>query len=167
MIRLEKFERSDYDRLIHWIDNEEQLIIFSGQVFDFPITHNQLDSYLNDTNRIVYKVVTTESNTVIGHAEFNAVNFRRSSARICRVLIGNQKQRNKGYGTLIIKELVRIGFSELKLHRLDLGVYDFNKQAIKCYENCGFEIEGLLKDNMRYKDTFWSSYNMSILNKEL
>jgi len=60
--------------------------------------------------------------------------------------------------------LVRIGFSELKLHRLDLGVFDFNKQAIKCYQNCGFEIEGVLKDNMRFGDTFWSSYNMSILN---
>jgi len=69
-------------------------------------------------------------------------------------------------GSLIINELIRIGFSELKLHRLDLGVYDFNKQAIKCYEKCGFKIEGLLIDNMRYGKTFWSSYNMSLINKK-
>jgi RimJ/RimL family protein N-acetyltransferase len=164
MIQLEKFEKSDYDRLIHWIDSKELLVIFSGQIFDFPITHEQLDEYLNDPNRIVYKVIEIETNGIIGHAEFNAIDYRRKNARICRVLIGDKEKRNKGYGTLIINELVRIGFSELKLHRLDLGVYDFNTQAIKCYQNCGFEIEGLLKDNMRFGNTYWSSYNMSILN---
>ncbi|MBL4604471.1 MAG: GNAT family N-acetyltransferase [Flavobacteriaceae bacterium] len=164
MIQLEKFEKSDYDRLINWIDTEELLVIFSGQIFDFPITYEQLDSYLDATDRLVYKVVEQESNTVIGHAELTGIDYRRKSARICRILIGDTTHRNNGYGTLIMKELIRIGFSELSLHRLDLGVYDFNTQAIKCYQNCGFEIEGLLKDNMRYGDTYWSSYNMSILN---
>lgn len=164
MIQLEKFEKSDYDRLIDWVNTEELLVNFSGQIFDFPITHQQLDTYLETTDRLVYKVVDAKNNIIIGHAELTAIDYRRKSARICRILIGDTTHRNKGLGTQIIKELVRIGFSELKLHRLDLGVYDFNKQAIKCYQNAGFEIEGLLKDNMRYKDTYWSSYNMSILN---
>lgn len=164
MIQLNRFDKSDYQRLIRWIDNEELLVIFSGQIFDFPITHEQLNTYCNAKNRIIFKVTDTETSTVIGHAELNDVDYRRKSARICRVLIGEKSHRNKGLGTLIIKELIRIGFTELNLHRLDLGVYDFNTQTIKCYEKCGFEIEGLLKDNMRYKNTYWSSYNMSILN---
>ena len=52
----------------------------------------------------------------------------------------------------------------MKLHRIDLGVYDFNKQAIKCYEKCGFQIEGLLKENIKFENEYWSTYNMSILN---
>jgi RimJ/RimL family protein N-acetyltransferase len=165
MIHLEKFENSDYNRLINWIDSEELMVIFGGQIFDFPITHKQLDKYVDKPYRLVFKVIETVSNEIIGHAELNAINTRRRNARICRVLVGNKNSRNKGFGSLIINELVRIGFTELKLHRLDLGVYDFNKQAIKCYEKCGFETEGLLRDNMRFKDVFWSSYNMSILNK--
>ena len=165
MIHLEKFENSDYNRLINWIDSEELMVIFGGQIFDFPITHKQLDKYVDKPYRLVFKVIETVSNEIIGHAELNAINTRRRNARICRVLVGNENSRNKGFGSLIINELVRIGFTELKLHRLDLGVYDFNKQAIKCYEKCGFETEGLLRDNMRFKDVFWSSYNMSILNK--
>jgi RimJ/RimL family protein N-acetyltransferase len=167
MIHLEKFEKTDYNRLINWITSNEEMVIFSGQIFDFPITHHQLDKYLNNTDRIVYKVIGTNSKEVIGHAELNAVNLRSSNARICRVLIGDKNYRNKGLGSLVINELVRIGFSELNLHRLDLGVYDFNKQAIKCYEKCGFKTEGLLKDNMRFEKTFWSSYNMSILNNKI
>lgn len=166
MIHLEKFEKTDYSRLIDWIDSEEFMIIFSGQIFDFPITKSQIDLYLKEPNRRVYKVINSESKEIIGHAELNAINLRSKNARICRVLIGNKNFRNKGFGSLIINELVRIGFYELKLHRIDLGVYDFNKQAIRCYEKCGFENEGLLRDNMRFRDTFWSSYNMSILNKE-
>ena len=64
-----------------------------------------------------------------------------------------------------MNELVRIGFDEMKLHRIDLGVYDFNKRAIKCYENCGFQIEGLFRENIKFENEYWSTYNMSILNK--
>ncbi|QCX39552.1 GNAT family N-acetyltransferase [Aureibaculum algae] len=167
MIHLEKFNQSDYNRLINWITSEEQMVLFSGQIFDYPITNSQLDRYLDCTDRLVYKAIQTDTNEVIGHAELNAINVRSSSARICRVLIGDKNARNKGIGSLIIKELVRIGFTELKLHRIDLGVHDFNTQALKCYEKCGFKIEGLLKDNMKFGTEFWSSYNMSLLNNKI
>ena len=48
MIHLEKFEKTDYKRLINWIDSEELMVIFSGQIFDFPITNSQLDRYLDN-----------------------------------------------------------------------------------------------------------------------
>ena len=54
----------------------------------------------------------------------------------------------------------------MDLHRLDLGVYDFNKNAIRCYQKCGFEIEGLLKENIKIRQEYWSTYNMSILNNK-
>jgi hypothetical protein len=38
MIRLEKFEKADYDRLINWIDSEASMIQFSGPVFNYPIS---------------------------------------------------------------------------------------------------------------------------------
>ncbi len=164
MIQLEKFERSDFDRLISWIDSEESMVQFSGPIFSYPITHDQLEKYISATNRLVYKVVDIDAGVVIGHAELNNIDYHHKSARICRILIGDTNNRNKGYGKAIIKELIRIGFDELKLHRLDLGVYDFNKQAIKCYQDCGFEIEGLMRDSSRVGDVYWSSYNMSILN---
>jgi RimJ/RimL family protein N-acetyltransferase len=166
VIKLEKFKKPDYDRLIRWIDSEELMVIFSAQAFSFPITHQQIEKYIKSSDRIAYKVIDTTNNEIIGHAEFKKVDYINKSARICRVLVGDKKNRNKGYGSLIIKELVRVGLEELQLHRIDLGVYDFNKQAIKCYQKCGFEIEGLLKDNIKFNDIYWSTYNMSILNKK-
>ena len=165
MIKLKPVTNSDYDRLINWIDSEHLMHVFSATIFNYPITHAQLDEYLKEPNRIVYKVIDINSNEIIGHAELNNINKSNKSARICRVLVGDKNERNKGFGKLIINELVRIGFEEMKLHRIDLGVYDFNRNAIKCYKNCGFEIEGLLKENTKIGNQYWSTYNMSILNK--
>ena len=166
MIKLEKFEKRDYDRLIRWIDSETSMIQFSGPVFNFPITYEQLDKYVNTANRLVFRVVDSNTNEIIGHAELNNIDTKNNSARICRVLIGYKQNRNKGFGKAIIKELIRIGFVDLNLHRLDLGVYDFNQQAIKCYVDCGFEIEGLFRENSKVGNEYWSTYNMSIINDD-
>lgn len=165
MIILEKFERSDYARFISWVDSKEFMTQFAGPIFQFPITYNQLDNYINSNSRLIYKVIEKETGEVIGHAELNNIDLENKNARICRILIGSPEKRNKGYGKLIIDELIRIGFHELKLHRLDLGVFDFNKPAIKCYLNCGFEIEGLLRESFKMDNIYWSVYNMSIINK--
>lgn len=165
MIRLEKFDKNDYDRLINWIDSEESMIQFSGPIFNFPITFEQLDKYINADNRVIYKVINSDTSEIIGHAELNNIDKKNSNARICRILIGDKQNRNKGFGKTIIQELIRIGFEDLKLHRLDLGVYDFNEQAIKCYKDCGLEIEGLFKENSKIGNEYWSTYNMSIINR--
>lgn len=164
MIQLELFKEEDFSRLINWVDSKKLMYIFSAERFTFPINHQQLLKYINTKDRIAYKVIDKTTNEIIGHADFSNINKQSKSARICSVLVGDKKSRNKGFGTQIINELVRIGFDEMKLHRIDLGVYDFNKQAIKCYEKCGFQIEGLLKENIKFENEYWSTYNMSILN---
>src|SRR6185312_8878392 len=58
------------------------------------------------------------------------------------------------------------GFDELGLHRLQLGVYDFNLGAIACYERAGFVIEGRLRDSTRGSDGYWSGYLMALLEPE-
>lgn len=167
MIKLETFKEEDFSRLINWVDSKELMYIFSAERFRYPLTQEQLINYIKVKDRIAYKVINKSTNEIIGHADFSNINKLSKKARICSVLIGEKEYRNKGYGTKIIDELVSIGFNKMKLHRIDLGVYDFNKQAIKCYQKCGFEIEGLLKDNIKFNDLYWSTYNMSIINKEL
>lgn len=37
---------------------------------------------------------------------------------------------------------------EMNLHKLKVTVFAFNEPAIRCYEGCGFEREGLLKEEL-------------------
>lgn len=166
MITLENFTELDFDRLIRWIDNEKFMYQFAGPIFKFPLTHQQLTDYISDDNRKIYRVIEVDSNSVIGHAEIGKIDSKNKSARLCRILIADKRNRNKGYGQSLIDALLKIGFEELNLHRIDLGVFDFNESAIKCYENCGLKIEGLLRDSFVIDNDFYSVYYMSILNEE-
>jgi RimJ/RimL family protein N-acetyltransferase len=166
MIKLELFKEDDFVRLINWVDSKKLMYIFSAETFSYPLTHQQLKKYINTKDRIAYKVIETETGEIIGHADFSKINYSSKNARICSVLVGDDEKRNKGFGTKIINELVKVGFDELKFHRIDLGVYDFNLGAIKCYEKCGFKIEGLFRENLKFNNGYWSTYNMSIINKK-
>lgn len=172
MIRLEYFTPNDFQQLIQWISDEHLLINWSGSMFRFPLTDEKLEWYLKDTNVIgrsdafVYKAIDDTTGETVGHISLGGISEKNASARISRVLVGNTAQRGKGYCQGMIKNIIRIGFEELKLHRISLGVYDFNKAAINCYLKCGFVNEGVQRDVLKYKDTYWSLMEMSMLEKE-
>lgn len=166
MIRLQPFTEADYDRLIGWIKSEEELIQFAGSIFHFPITHQQLQFYRMPPHRQIYKVVEAESGEIIGHGEIGNIQKENGSAVLCRLLIGEEKHRGKGYGGELVRQLLMLCFDSLKLHRVELNVYDFNAAAIACYEKQGFVKEGLMRDATRVGDKYWSTWRMSILENE-
>jgi RimJ/RimL family protein N-acetyltransferase len=172
MVRLEYFTEKDFQQLIDWIKDEELLTNWAGGLFRFPLTDSSLSWYIQDTNRkdaeaYIYKAVDIETGEVIGHISLGGFSQKNRSARISRVLVGNTASRGKGYCTQMIREIVRIGFKELDLHRITLGVYEFNKSAIRCYEKAGFKVEGIHRDVLQYKEgEFWSLVEMGILEHE-
>jgi RimJ/RimL family protein N-acetyltransferase len=172
MIRLEYFEKSDFTQLINWIHDEELLMNWSGSMFNFPLSEASLDWYISDVNIVdkssafVYKVIEVETNEVIGHISLGGISKKNRSGRITRVLIGSSANKGKGYCKQMIRAILKIGFEDFKLHRIELGVYDFNSSAIKCYEKAGLSIEGTSRDCLWYKDEWWSLIEMSILEDE-
>lgn len=166
MLNLTPFTKDDFDRFISWIVDEKFMYMFAGPAFTYPVTKEQLDNYISEPDRQVYAVIDEETNQIIGHGELNNINSRNKSARLCRILIADKNHRNKGYGEQLILKLLEIGFKEMNLHRIDLGVFDFNLQAIKCYEKCGFKKEGLFRDSFVIQEKYYSTYNMSILKHE-
>lgn len=172
MIRLEYFTKEDFAQLIGWIHTEELLTNWSGSLFRFPLTEESLDWYIEDTNdllhsdALVYKAIETDTGEVVGHISLGGISRKNRSARISRVLVGDNAQKGRGICTLMIKAVLEIGFNELKLHRISLGVYDFNHSAIRCYEKAGFVKEGVQRDILLHKNEYWSLLEMSMLEEE-
>ena len=171
MVKLEYFGKDDFKQLIEWINSEHLLINWAGSLFRYPLTEESLEWYIEDTNNIetsdvfVYKAVDTETNKTVGHISLGGISTKNKSARISRVLVGTG--RGKGYCKDMVSGVLKVGFEDLKLHRISLGVYDFNHAAIRCYENCGFVKEGLFRDVLKYDDNaYWSLLEMSILEEE-
>ncbi|SNR39515.1 GNAT family N-acetyltransferase [Lutibacter flavus] len=162
MVKLEHFKSKDLEYLSKWIDNEKDLFQFAGDMFSFPITETQIVKYLNDSNRFVFKVVYYE--TIIGQAEIYLED--KFNARLCRILIGDSKFRGKGIGDILINELLRMSFEELKVDRVNLNVFDWNIGAIKCYEKSGMKINKGITKEAKLGEEKWIAINMSINKNE-
>lgn len=170
-MKLKYFEQADFHKLIGWIDNPELLLQWGGPNFQFPLDESQLHRYLEGANvkgaaTYVYSVLNKESTEVVGHISLGKVDYAHQSARVGKVLVGDKEIRGQGIGQTMMEEILKIAFNELHLHRVSLGVFDFNHSAISCYEKAGFKKEGLLRDARKYKDEYWSLWEMSILRPE-
>lgn len=171
MIRLEYFTRNDFEQLIKWIDNEELLINWAGGLFSFPLKTKSLEWYIEGVNDIaaseavVYKAIEEETGNIVGHISLGGISKKNKAGRITRVLV-DPTQQGKGYCRQMVSAILKIGFNDLKLHRIALGVYDFNKAAISCYKKAGLVIEGTSRDCLLFKGQWWSLTEMSILEAE-
>ncbi len=166
LIKLEPFKRSDFKQLINWIDSEGFLIQWSGNAFTYPLNDQQLEQYIESTNTLAFKVIDEETKEVIGHISLGQIDNINKSARIGKVLVGDTKMRGRSIGKHMMKAVLHIAFDELKLHRVTLGVYDFNTSAISCYEKIGFVKEGLLRESKKVGETYWNLWEMSMLEYE-
>jgi RimJ/RimL family protein N-acetyltransferase len=172
MIKLERFGPNDFQQLINWIDTEELLIKWSGSLFSFPLTRSSMDWYIENTNvkevsdAFVYKAVDEETGNVVGHISLGGLSWKNRSSRISRVLVGNTAEQQKGICQQMTKAVLKIGFQELGLHRVGLGVYENNKAALNCYLKSGFNIEGVSRDILWFNGEYLSMIEMAILEDE-
>ncbi len=172
MIQLETFGPKDFQQLIDWIDTEELLIKWSGSLFSFPLTMESMEWYIkgsniiNESDAFSYKAVDTETGEMVGHISLGGLSWRNKASRISRVLVGKTAPQGKGICQQMTKAALKIGFEELGLHRISLGVYENNKAALNCYLKSGFSIEGVSRDILLYNGEYLSMIEMGILEQE-
>ena len=170
-IELLPFTASDIDRLIGWVLSPRFLLQWAGPAYQYPLDTVQIKRQLaatagaNPLHRM-YKAVNSKTGQTAGHGEIGNISFQNRSATLMRILVGSPKHRGQGIGEKIVQALLKIGFGEMSLHRMELRVYDFNKDAIRCYEKAGFKKEGLLREAAKFEDEYWNVYVMAVLESE-
>jgi [ribosomal protein S5]-alanine N-acetyltransferase len=101
----------------------------------------------------------------IGHTRLTFISLKDRHARLV-IGIFDRRFWSHGYGTEAIRLILRYGFDNLGLHRVDLFVLEINHRAIRCYEKCGFVREAVLRETIQI-DSVWSNdLLMSILEDE-
>ncbi|MTH53064.1 GNAT family N-acetyltransferase [Bacillus mangrovi] len=165
MIRLEPFTMGDAAELMDWIPSGEFLMQWGGPGFIYPLTFEQIEGYVHAADQRVFKAVEEKDGTAAGHICLSGIDLKNESCRISKVMV-NPALRGKGYGSALVSEVLKFAFLELNMHRVSLGVFVFNEEAIACYRKAGFQQEGHIRDCRKMKDSFWSIYEMGILRKE-
>jgi RimJ/RimL family protein N-acetyltransferase len=171
LIKLESFTEADIDQLIDWIPSAESLAQWTGPAFHYPLDRGQLIRHLANAKResptcLIFKAINTQTGQTIGHGELIRINPIHLSATVARILVGPRELRGQGIGADIVRELIRIAFKDLSLHRVTLNVFDFNTAAIRCYQKVGFREEGVRREAFKVGDEYWSLRVMSILEDE-
>ena len=167
-IKLEKFCYEEIPQLVSWIPNKEFLLQWAGPSYTFELLEKQLQDDINmisekEPKNMMFSAKLIESNETVGHIELLWIDRVNMSARIGRVLVGKEECRNKGIGLQMINAILDIAFNKLNLHRVDLGVFDFNVSAIACYKKAGFITDGNFRECRKINGQYWSLLNMSIL----
>jgi RimJ/RimL family protein N-acetyltransferase len=168
-MKLTPFTDADIDRLISWVSDEEQLMLWAGLTLRYPLTRDQIEANLasaeaDPRRRKVWNAVV--DGTVVGHIGLSNIWWEYDrKATVVRVMV-DPDVRSKGLGRQMVTCVLAYAFGELDLHRVELGVWEQNERAIRCYESCGFVREGVQREMRKWEDGWWNGVSMGILDRE-
>lgn len=167
-INLRGREMSDLDRNYRWINDREVTRYLNMR---YPLSLAAEEIWMRagieapvDYARVAF-AIETKDGTHIGNINFHRTSPEDRSARV-GIVIGDKAQWSKGYGTDAVLTLLRFGFDEMNLHRIDLTVDADNDRARACYRTCGLVDEARLRQERYARGAYRDQLVMGILRDE-
>jgi diamine N-acetyltransferase len=174
-IRLRRNERGDVSQFVRWLNDPEVRRYLS---VNMPISLANEEQWFENTLKlpapeqpfaIEIRQTSAEKGAdewqMIGNCSFMDVNHNAHSAEV-GLFIGDKSCWNKGYGTEVMRLLLRFGFETLNLNRIFLRVDDDNKRGVRAYEKAGFVHEGSLRQSVYRDGHYHDLLIMSVLRSE-
>ncbi len=123
------------------------------------------DKILNDNSWQFFVVKPREkTDSIIGTVGLTYINFVYGTAEFS-ITLGDKDYRGRGYGSDMLRTIMKYGFNDLNLNRIWCEVYS-NNAAIEIYEKVGFVREGTLRQNVFKDGEYLDSTILSILKDE-
>ena len=174
LVRLRAMTREDLPRCVSWINDQE---LARYMEFHRPVSLEQEQKWyegLLSSGDDVFAIETlaAENGTAgfprgehIGSVGLHDVHPRYHHAML-GIFIGNKGYWGRGYGSEAVRLMLQYAFEQLNLHRVYLRVFAYNKRAIRAYEKCGFEHEGVLREAGYKNGQYFDVLAMGILESE-
>ena len=164
---LRPLEREDLSLLAAWRNNPQARPHFFNP---YPITisgqDKWYDAYLARRDALVFIIQDKQDNRSLGSIGLDHIDHLNQSAEYGRVLIVDADDRQQGYALDASIALLRYAFTELNLNRIYLEVFADNEPAVRLYERCHFQREGLKRQAIFAGGCFRDVLLMSILRPE-
>ncbi len=166
MVEIDKLKirfskKSDTKYLRKWL-SDPQILKWFPMCNQFEID----DSIRIWMSYVDYKSVLTSvyDGNVCGNALIYLNSFKKISHTALFAMIIDKEYRNKGIGTILLKELFKLAKERFKIEMLHLEVYTGNP-AIYLYEKLGFKKYGVHKKFL--KDLDGTYYDKILMQKIL
>ncbi|MFQ6057284.1 MAG: GNAT family N-acetyltransferase [Anaerolineae bacterium] len=164
-VRLRAIEREDIPRFVRWL-NDQELVRYLARYMPLSKAEEErwFERQLEDESGRVFAIETREG-VHIGNIGLHRIDWKNSHAEL-GIFIGEKDYWDQGYGTDAILTLLDFAFNEMNLHRVYLHVLAFNQRAIRCYEKCGFILEGTEREAVFQGGRYHDHLIMGLLRQE-
>lgn len=112
-----------------------------------------------------FAIVSLDKDKLLGNCSLMDVDTIKGIATI-GIMIGEEENRCKGYGSDALKLLIEYAFDYLNLHNVMLVVYSFNEVAINAYKKVGFKEFGRRHEALLLKGKYYDDIYMEILESD-
>ncbi len=168
-VRLRAMERQDLPRYVAWLNDPE---VIQGLQIHYPLSQAQEEHWFEnvlkkpvDEQPVAIEVLHEDTWKMVGNCGFFNIDWRCRSAEV-GIFIGDKAVWNQGYGTQAMRLMLKHGFDNLNLNRIQLDVYETNPRAIRAYEKAGYTLEGRKRQAMVKGGMYIDVLIMSILRSE-
>lgn len=154
-----------YDQGFSFVDEEINMCTGSQRVISKQSIVEYVNRIMDDETRYDLLICNLEDG-IIGESVLNEIEWDTKNCNF-RICLFRHETCGQGVGEQVIKETLKFGFETLKLHRIELEVFDFNHRAYRAYEKSGFIKEGIKrKAHLQEDGTYCDVIIMSILEED-
>ena len=156
----------DAEKFTSWLNDLEisKGMIFSSQIISVEAERQIIKSF-SESKDYVLAIVDKNNNTLLGCCGLHSINHLVQSAKLS-IFIGEISNHGKGIGTEATRLLCDFGFNILNLHNIILSVYEYNQNAVRCYEKAGFKVIGRRREAQPIAGKRYDVVLMDILASE-
>ncbi|GAA0592867.1 GNAT family protein [Virgibacillus siamensis] len=152
------------------LDREVNILTGSIHSSDEEIKSLEMDrlkelygNWALSNERTVFMIIRKSDGVIIGESVLNDYDAKNNS---CNFRIWIAGATGKGFGTEAVRLTMAYAFEDIKLHRVELEVYDFNPRARHVYEKAGFKHEGTKREALKFDEEWVDAHTMSMLDWE-
>lgn len=111
-----------------------------------------------------WAVILKSENKMIGTCGFTSIDVDNNSAEVGYVI--SPHYRGQGYAAEALAKVIRFGFDELELNRLEAKYIVGNDASLRVMEKCNMSFEGVSKSSMMIKGKYRDIGHCAILRSE-
>ncbi len=166
---LRRFAYTDNDAMLkNWVADEKIQFMYSEPVYSTKEDVKELlDKYISSYEKSDYyrwAIIEKNCGECIGQIAFFLVDSKNHFAEI-EYCIGSGFQC-KDYATEATEAIIKYGFDEINLHKIQICTKTINQPSKRVIEKCGFTYEGTLRDYFYMNGEYVGRLYFSMLKSE-
>ena len=164
---LREYREEDYEDIRKWVNNPE-IVQYLSDIFLYPQSEKQTGNFLDMAMKEEWKgfiIADIENENYIGQIDFVDLDLKNGVGEL-GVVIGDNNNHNKGYGTEALSLFLDFGFDQLRLHRIELVCWEHNERAQRVYQKLGFVKEEIRKKKLYRNSKYYDASCYGILKKK-